>query len=103
MCQKNYIKQFYGLMMTSPKLASPVCIQIFSHHPTPEQIRHVGEPHLQKNREWSLLVHFDEQPQLHVVPLQIPITPNWRDPEPTHINISKAPLLPISPKPLYLA
>lgn len=75
------MKQYYALLMTSPKLASPVVLQTFGHYPTHQQINEIGEPHLKKNRDWSLLVHFDEQPQLHVIPIHVPVMKTWRDDE----------------------
>lgn len=99
MCVKNHTKQFYALMMTSPKLASPIVIKTYPYFPRPEEVKTVGMPHIQKNRDWSLLVHFDEQPQLHVVPFEVPFEPNWRDiPE----QPTKVPLLPAPPKVPYL-
>ena len=95
------MKQYYALLMTSPKLASPVVIQTFQYHPTPEQINEIGQPHLDKNRQWSLLVHFDEQPQLHVIPIRVPITKSWMDYE--QEETKKIPLLPAPPKVPYLA
>lgn len=103
MCVKNSIsvimKEYYALLMTSPKLSSPVVLQTFSQYPTPQQIHKIGEPHLQKNRDWSLLVHFDEQPQLHVIPIHVPITKSWHD----DAEEKKIPLLPVKPKTPYLA
>jgi hypothetical protein len=102
MCVKNYTKTFYAVMMTSPKLASPIVIQTFPFFPKPEEVQKVGMPHIEKNREWSLLVHFDEQPQLHVVPFEMPVTPDWRDMvEPPPFK-SKVPLLPAPKKVPYL-
>jgi hypothetical protein len=99
MCVKNVTKQFYALMMTSPKLASPVVIQTFQYYPRPEEVQRIGFPHIKKNRDWSLLVHFDEQPQLHVVPINVPWPVTWRDIP----DITKQPLLPAPPKVPYLA
>jgi hypothetical protein len=104
MCVKNtsvIMKQYYALLMTSPKLASPVVIQTFQVYPTPQQIHEIGNPHLQKNRDWSLLVHFDEQPQLHVIPIRIPIIKSWMDYDIEENK--KILLLPSPPKPTYLA
>jgi hypothetical protein len=104
MCVKNIsvtMKQYYALLMTSPKLASPVVLQTFQKYPTHQQINEIGEPHLQKNRDWSLLVHFDEQPQLHVIPIHVPVMKSWIDDEMEEYK--KIPLLPVKPKTPYLA
>ncbi len=104
MCVKRVptilMKEYYALLMTSPKLASPVILQTFSHYPTNNPIYEIGQPHLEKNRNWSLLVHFDEQPQLHVVPIHVPVQTYWRDEPETN---EKIPCLPLVPKVPYLA
>jgi hypothetical protein len=106
MCVKRIpvvTKQFYALMMTSPKLASPVVLHMFSNYPSQEVIHSVGGPHIEKNRDWSLLVHFDQQPQLHVIPIQIPWIHDYESDTNTNKNTKNIPLLPVTPKVPYLA
>jgi hypothetical protein len=74
MCQKagKVFKQFYAVMLTSSKLQSPKVLQIFKDSPKEHVISNLVSIHVVGKIEPSPHLYGDK-PQIHVIPVQIPL------------------------------
>jgi hypothetical protein len=67
------VRRFYAIMVTSPQLYSPLVITTLNHFPSAEHVAHLTREQLERQRKnYSLHIHADERPQVHVVPIHIP-------------------------------
>jgi len=74
MCQKSckVFKQFYAVMLTSSQLQSPKVLQVFKEVPKANVVSQLIANHVVgKSKPSSHL--YGDKPEVHVVPVQIPV------------------------------
>lgn len=100
MCGKTLTpKRIWSMLLTAPYLSHPVCIVSFIHPPTERIFAEYANKAIQEAKQKSGNYPInDKHPQVFLIPIDLPPY-NF----PPSCGVPTVPLLPLAPKPTYLA
>ena len=73
MCQKYGVRRFWLVIKTAAELRVPQPIVTLSNKEQAELIQQMSQRYLDKNIKFHIFDNLHERPQVHVVPVDVPV------------------------------